>query len=91
MTTAVEGRDLSPFEGVGRTAEPREVVARVLLIQRYSEGFGLTSFLARELRAPRLISRALIIMIRPVEWTLQRLGVIRGLRYLLLAERGDGR
>jgi SAM-dependent methyltransferase len=85
MTVAVEGRDLSPFEGVGRTAEPREVVARVMNIRRYSEGFGLTGFLSREIKAPRLVSRGLILLIRPLEWALQRLGVIRGLRYFVLA------
>ena len=89
MSTAVEGRDLSPFEGIGRTAEPRAVVARVLLVQRYVEDFGLTSFLAREIQAPPRVARFLLALIRPLEWGLQRLGVIRGLRYVLMASRPE--
>lgn len=87
LSVAIEGRGLSPFEGVGRTDSPRAVIAAVLKVDVYREGYGITSFLSREISGPRWLARGLLLAIRPLEWALRKLRVIGGLRYIAFARR----
>jgi 2-polyprenyl-3-methyl-5-hydroxy-6-metoxy-1,4-benzoquinol methylase len=84
MGIAVEGRDLSPFEGVGRNASPLNIVSDFFQIEHYSEKQAVTAFLAQELNAPRWLARTLLRLIAPLDWLLVELKLLRGLRYVLV-------
>jgi 2-polyprenyl-3-methyl-5-hydroxy-6-metoxy-1,4-benzoquinol methylase len=84
MGIAIEGRDASPFEGVGRTDSPAKIASEFFEIEYYHEGYATTAFLSRELNAPRWVARALLRLISPLDWLLVKLGLLRGLHYLLI-------
>lgn len=85
MSVAIEGRGLSPFEGVGRVASPRETIASEFNIERYDEKWAINHFLAQELRGPRWLVRGLLRLVAPIDWLLLKTHIISGLRYVSIA------
>jgi hypothetical protein len=85
MGLAIEGRNLSPFEGVGRSTSPKEIIGEIFEIEHYYEGYALTAFLAQELNAPRWLSRLILRLIAPLDWLIVHLRLLRGLRYSVFA------
>ena len=85
MGVAIEGRGLSPFEGVGRTDSPQVIIARDFKIERYNERWGINWFLAQELHGPRWFVRNALRLIAPLDEFLVKVHLIRGLRYMTIA------
>lgn len=84
MTVAIEGRGQSPFEGVGRTEAPRDMIASQFDIERYHE-WGTAGFLAQEVHGPRWLVRNLLRLVAVFDWLLIKVHAIRGLRYFVIA------
>jgi 2-polyprenyl-3-methyl-5-hydroxy-6-metoxy-1,4-benzoquinol methylase len=84
MTTSIEGRGLSPFEGVGRTETPRTIISQYFTLKYYHAGYSIRSFLSQELNVPRPVAHAILAIIMPFEWSLEQLHVLHGLRYIAL-------
>jgi len=85
MGVAIEGRGLSPFEGVGRTDSPKTMIAKAFSIEWYNERWGINWFLAQELHGPRWLVRNLLRIIAPLDDLLVMAHLISGLRYMTIA------
>ncbi len=85
MGISIEQRGMSPFEGVGRTKSPRDTIQPYFQIESYHQGYSIRSFLAQELAVQPWLSRILLRLITPIEWLLETVGLLHGLRYFAIA------
>ena len=85
IQASIEARGLSPFEGYGRHQEPERLIHELFQVESIVRESAFTGYVIAQLRLPRrgviAVGRALMA----VDRLLVRLGLLRGLSYVLVA------